>query len=100
MRSILGLLALGVAFAYLSKQSIWERLFLVVITVPIAITVNVIRIVVTGLLHDWGYANLAEGVYHTLTGWFIFMFALVMFLGVNWVMEKIWVEKPEKNGQA
>lgn len=96
MRSILGLLALGVAFAYLSNRHLWERVLLVVITVPIAICVNVIRIVVTALLHEWGYSNLAEGVYHTLTGWFVFMFALVMFLGVNWVLDRLWVDVPTK----
>jgi len=100
MRSILGLTALGVAFAYLAKRNIWEQVILVASTIPIAITVNVIRIVITALLHQWGYDNLAEGVYHTMTGWFVFLFALAMFLGVNWVLEKIWVEAPETRKAA
>jgi exosortase len=100
MRSILGLLALGVAFAYLAKRNFWEQAVLVISTIPIAISVNVLRIVVTALLHEWGYSTLAEGVYHTLTGWFVFMFALVMFLGVNWVLDRIWVDVPEKGEGA
>ena len=98
MRSILGLLALGLAFAYLARRRFWERALLIVSTVPIAICVNVLRIVVTALLHEWGYSNLAEGVFHTMTGWFVFMFALVMFLGVNWVLDRLWVD--ESAGQA
>lgn len=97
MRSILGLLALGVAFAYLAKRNIWERALLVVSALPIAITANVIRIVLTGLLHEWGHPDLAEGVFHTLTGWFVFMFALAMFLCVNWVLERLWVEEPHES---
>ena len=100
MRSILGLVALGVAFAYLAKRNFWEQAILVASTIPIAITVNVIRILVTALLHEWGYSSLAEGVYHTLTGWFVFLFALVMFLGVNWVLETLWVDMPDKSGTS
>ena len=36
MRSIMGLLALGVAFGYFWESPLWERIFLIVSTVPIA----------------------------------------------------------------
>ena len=96
MRSLLGLVALGVAFAYLVKRPLWERVVLVLSTIPIAIVANVFRVTVTALLHEWGYSRIAEGAYHTLTGWFVFLFALAVFLGLNWLLGKLWVEVPEK----
>ena len=80
MRSIMGLGALGVAFAYFWDRPLWERLFLVGSTIPIAITANIIRVTGTSVLYDMGQEQLAQGVYHEFTGWFVFVFALALFM--------------------
>jgi len=91
MRSIMGLLALGIAFAYFWERALWERLFLVVSTVPIAILANICRVTGTGLMYHWGYERFAQGFYHEFTGWFVFIFAMALFLLEAWVMTHLFV---------
>ncbi|HUU43565.1 MAG TPA: exosortase/archaeosortase family protein, partial [Planctomycetota bacterium] len=91
MRSIMGLTALGVAFAYFWERPLWERLFLVCSTVPIAILANICRVTGTGLMYHWGYERFAQGFYHEFTGWFVYIYAMVLFLLEAWVMTHLFV---------
>jgi len=99
MRSIMGLLALGVAFAYFWERPLWERVFLLVSAVPIAILANICRVTGTGLIYHWGYEAFAQGFYHEFTGWFVFLFAMVIFLLEASVISRLFVYdrgRPEK----
>jgi len=91
MRSIMGLLALGVAFAYFWERPVWERLWLLASAVPIAILANICRVTGTGLIYHWGYEEFAQGFYHEFTGWFIFIFAMALFLMEASVMSRLFV---------
>jgi exosortase len=91
MRSIMGLLALGVAFAYFWERPLWERLFLLASTVPIAILANICRVTGTGLIYYWGYEQFAQGFYHEFTGWFVFLFAMGLFLLEASLMSRLFV---------
>ena len=50
MRQLTGFLALTVAVAYLSSRPAWYRVAVVVSAVPIAMTANVARVVLTGYI--------------------------------------------------
>jgi len=91
MRSIMGLSALGVAFAYFWDRPLWERIFLILSTVPIAIVANICRVTGTGLAYDLGYEKFARGFYHEFTGWFVFIFAMALFLLEAHVMSRLFV---------
>jgi exosortase len=96
MRSIMGLLALGAAFAYFWERPLWERLFLLVSAVPIAIVANICRVTGTGLIYHWGYEKFAQGFYHEFTGWFVFIFAMAIFLLEASVMSRLFVYDPAR----
>lgn len=102
MRSIMGLLALGVAFAYFWERPLWERTFLIISTIPIAIIANICRVTGTGLTYHLGYEQLAQGFYHEFTGWFVFVFAMALFLTEAWVMSHLFVyeQHPVVSGEA
>lgn len=101
MRSIMGLLALGVAFAWFWDRSRWERVFLIASTIPIAIIANVCRVTGTGLMYHLGYARFAQGFYHEFTGWFVFIFAMALFLTEAWLMDKLFVhDRPASAGAS
>ncbi|HUW55780.1 MAG TPA: exosortase/archaeosortase family protein [Planctomycetota bacterium] len=91
MRSIMGLSALGVAFAYFWERPLWERVFLIVSTIPIAIVANICRVTGTGLTYDLGYEKFAQGFYHEFTGWFVFIFAMGLFLLEAYVLSHLFV---------
>jgi exosortase len=84
IRSLITLIALGVAWAYLVlPPSWWLRMVLVASVVPITIAANAARIVLTGVVGQWFGVEYAEGFFHFLSGWLIFGLALVGLLGVH-----------------
>jgi exosortase/archaeosortase family protein len=87
----MGLLALGVAFGYFWERPTWERIVLIVSTVPIAILANIFRVTGTGLMYHMGYQRFAQGFYHEFTGWFVFVFAMALFLLEAWLLSHLFV---------
>jgi exosortase len=74
--------ALCTAVAVLIRRPLWERLLVVAAAVPIALLVNIIRIVVTGVLHKVAGKELADLVFHDLAGWLMMPLALgALWLG-------------------
>jgi len=77
LRFVFPLLALGVVYGYFFERIIWKRVACVLVTVPIAILTNILRIGITGLLtYNFG-SKMAEGFFHDFQGWAIFMVALI-----------------------
>jgi exosortase len=57
------------------------RAVLFVLSAPLSIAVNVLRVAGTAILADYNEA-LAEGFYHTFAGWLIFVVGFIAFLGI------------------
>src|SRR5262249_9968940 len=89
IRSLVSLLALAVAGAYLMTPGAWVKAGIVVSAVPITIAANAGRIVTTGLVGQWFGASYATGVYHTFSGYLIFMFACAGLLAVHGVIHVV-----------
>ena len=51
MRLLMAFLALGVAMAYLHFRPPWQRIILLISTIPIAILCNIIRVTITGFIY-------------------------------------------------
>jgi exosortase len=83
IRSLVSLLALAVAWAYLTLAKPWARLVLIVSAIPITIIANAGRVVATGLIGQWFGVKYAQGVFHSFSGWVIFLVAFVSLLGVH-----------------
>ena len=86
IRSLISLLALAVAWAYLTLPGIWTMLILVASAVPITIVANAGRVVSTGLIGQQFGVQYAQGFFHTFSGWVIFLFAFVGLLAVHAVI--------------
>jgi exosortase len=68
MRQLTGFLALTTAVAYLSARPAWYRALLVASSIPIALTANVLRVTLTGLIMYHLNPELAMGRFHTVEG--------------------------------
>lgn len=68
MHLLMAFAALGVAMAYLHERPWWQRIVLLVSTVPIAIGCNIVRVTATGFIYVWAGPEYAQGVYHDLLG--------------------------------
>lgn len=83
IRSILSITALAVAMAWIFHKVFWKRICLSVLSIPIALSVNVIRVVVTGILSYHFGEKMAKGFFHDFSGLVIFSLALIMVFGSN-----------------
>lgn len=79
-RSLMSLLALGVAYAVVSQTSNLKRWIIVLATVPIAIFTNALRVIATGILAQWWGADAAKGFFHEFAGMVVFALAMVMLV--------------------
>ncbi|MCS7027010.1 MAG: exosortase/archaeosortase family protein [Bryobacteraceae bacterium] len=77
IRSLLSLSFLSLVYGYFFDSRVWMRGVLFVLTGPIAIVANACRVTLTGLLSEVN-PEYARGVYHSMSGWAVFVVAFVM----------------------
>jgi exosortase len=83
LRSIMSLLALGAAYAFLLHPKTKDRVILILSTLPIAIFTNCLRVIATGILAQYFGSAAAEGFFHEFAGLFVFGAAVVMFVALG-----------------
>ncbi|WP_459825598.1 exosortase A [Desulfomicrobium salsuginis] len=88
LRSIMSLLALGVAYAMVLHSRTRDRVILVASTLPIAVFSNCLRVIATGVLAQYFGAAAAEGFFHEFAGLFVFAGAVVMFMALGAVLRR------------
>jgi len=88
MRMIVAFIALAGAVALLSSNEWWKRITLMLLSIPVALLMNIVRVAVLGLA-TLGDADLAQGEAHTLIGTLLLVPGLGLFLAVGWALEKI-----------
>jgi exosortase len=89
IRSLVALLTLSIAYSYFAEPRRVIAAFLVAMTIPIALVTNGARVTALGIIaRSWGLET-AEGVFHTFSGWFLFVLAFVLLLGVHRVLRML-----------
>ena len=92
LRSVITLLTLSVVMGYFLLVRTTSKLLLVAASIPVAIFVNLIRVVTIVLLfHSFGH-DLYEGTLHTVTGLLIFLIALATLFLLQRILEQ-WEHK-------
>lgn len=75
--------------AYIIRRPMWQRVTVLVSSIPIALACNVARIVVTAYLYSVGYDWLAQGVFHDGAGLLMMPLALSMILLELWLLSNL-----------
>jgi exosortase len=78
MRQLTGFLALTTAVAYLTTRPVWYRVVIMVSALPIALSANIARVMLTGYIMYFINPQFALGTYHTLEGLLILGFGLLL----------------------
>ena len=92
LRSVITMLTLSVVMGYFLLVRTTSKLLLVAASIPVAIFVNLIRVVTIVLLfHSFGL-DLYEGTLHTVTGLGIFLIALAALFLLQRILEQ-WEHK-------
>ena len=79
IRSLMSLGFLSLVYAYFTDKRVWMRWALLAATIPIAIGANGVRVALTGLFSEIN-PKLAQGAFHEMEGYIVFIVALVALL--------------------
>lgn len=94
MRMVIAFIALGLAVALVAVKPWWQRVLLMVLGVPIAILMNVVRVAVLGIA-SLSNPDLATGGAHMFIGTLLLVPGFVIYMGLVWALKRAVVEKVE-----
>ena len=89
MRQLTGFLALTTAWAYLSARPFWHRGLLIASSVPIAMTANIVRVTLTGVVSHSLDPKYASGAFHTVEGLAMMGLGLLMLSTLSWLLDQV-----------
>jgi exosortase len=87
IRSLLSLTFLSLVYGYMFERNMTLRVLLFVSSIPIAVIANSGRVTLTGVLSEIN-PELAQGLFHSIEGWLVFMIALVSLFVAHWIMKQ------------
>ena len=100
IRSLMTLITLAVVFAYFThpnsdpdhpgtgRYGMLRSAIIVLAAVPIAILTNALRVSGTGVLAHYYGIQVADGFFHSFSGWVIYIVAFLMLFGVGWLLDR------------
>ena len=88
MRMVVAFIALAVAVSFLSCKLWWQRVAILLMAIPVALVMNIIRVAVLGAatLVD---SDLSVGGAHTMIGTLLLIPAFLVFMGGVWLVKQI-----------
>jgi exosortase len=98
LRSLTALLSLAVLMGGLMLRLPLLRVMLVALAIPIAITINGVRVFLTGFLVYFVSPALGEGFMHVTEGWLLFIVSFSSVAVIAWlgtVAERWWTSRRE-----
>ena len=75
------------AFGWLKSYGFWRSVILVASAVPIAILTNAARVSGTGVLSHYYGTQVADGFFHSFSGWAVYIVAFLLLFAVGWVLD-------------
>ena len=120
IRSLMTLVTLAVVYAYFTRPNrfaggppagtrayrtfaFWRALILIASAVPIAILTNAGRVSGTGVLAHYYGTKVADGFFHSFSGWVIYLVAAALLFATGWMLDKmsrLWARTSSKRLEA
>lgn len=110
IRSLMTLMTLALILAYFTREKdflpekggkdflknsdFWRALILMFSAVPIAVLTNAARVTATGILTFYYGRQAVESVWHEISGWLVYVAALGMLIGLNFILKKFQPKSP------
>jgi exosortase len=93
MRSLMTFISVGATMAFLSSRPLWQKIFMTLSAIPIAIFCNVMRVSGQGLLDHYASEKLSEGFAHQFVGMVMLVPAFFLILLVGWMLDQVFIEE-------
>jgi exosortase D (VPLPA-CTERM-specific) len=100
IRSLMTLVTLALVLAYFTREksaegtpfyrnfNFYQAVILIISAVPIAILTNAARVTSTGILTYYYGKSMVDGFVHELSGWLVYIVALILLAMVNFAVKK------------
>src|SRR5215216_5457597 len=105
IRSLMTLVTLAVVFAYFTHPSgdeppsgkrlgwlrsygFWRAAIIISSAIPIAILTNAFRVSGTGVLAHYYGTAVADGFFHSFSGWAIYIVAFILLFGIGMILDR------------
>lgn len=82
LRALHALVFFSLTYGHFLETTRWGKWLMLALVLPVTITANAGRIVTTGLLARQD-PELAAGIYHTISGWILFVVSIAMLAGIK-----------------
>ena len=102
IRSLMTLVTLALIYAYFTRpgakpgadrrnriHSVLRSVILVAAAVPIAILTNAARVSGTGVLAHYYGTRVADGFFHSFSGWVIYIVAAALLFATGWTIDRV-----------
>ncbi len=86
IRSLMSLFAIAIFYGYFFEHKTGRRVALALISIPVAVFANAVRIVGTGLCVQYWNPDKAVGFFHEFSGWLMFIVSLCCLYVVHMLM--------------
>ena len=88
IRSLMALLMISAAWAYVARMALWKRVLLFLSAVPLAILGNALRVISIFVIAEYGDAEWAAATWHDWSGLLLFYpFSLFLLLVIHSLLE-------------
>ena len=81
-------------FQRVKSYGFWRSVIVVCSAIPIAIFTNALRVSGTGVLARFYGTKVADGFFHSFSGWVIYIVAFLMLFGVGWLLDRFKPQSP------
>jgi exosortase len=105
IRSLMTLITLAVVFAYfthspgdqppsgkrfgwLKSYWFWRATIIIASSIPIAILTNAFRVSGTGVLAHYYGTEVADGFFHSFSGWAVYVAAFILLFGIGMILDR------------
>jgi len=86
IRSLFSLVTIALIYGFVAEKRRWVRILLALASVPVAVLANSLRIVGTGMIAEYWNSSKAEGFFHIISGWIVFVMCVVLLFSLHWLI--------------
>ncbi len=90
LRSLVVVTALAAPYAYFTLKGPWRQWALFILSVPLAMLANTLRIFTLALVAEWVGMDLAMALYHDFSGYLVFIIAIALLMSAGSLLETDW----------
>lgn len=94
MRMVVAFVALAGAVALLSCKEWWKRAAVLMVSMPVAVAMNIVRVAVLGIASLWN-PEFAKGEAHIFIGTVLLLPGLGLFMAAVWALDRIFAEEKQ-----